>query len=133
MCVPIPDASTHDDLSTLEVVWPERRDSTSERLCHCPPFEGDGVFSKCVSTSSCATDYSIAVVNSSSVCVSNLSGCSPGHVVALYFTVLRSPCRPHPCFITHTLSSYLINTTGSYDIDTTGKGRVPMVLVTILL
>ena len=84
-CVPTPVGPRHD-YSSLEVVWPERRDTVG-RLCYCPPFEGEHhLFSQCISTTSCDTDYSITVSNGS-VCFAELS--PPLTSTPVYFTLLE--------------------------------------------
>ena len=87
-CVPIPvGLSSANDSSSLEVVWPERHDTVG-RLCYCPPFEGTlGLFTRCISTTSCHTDYSITVSNNS-VCI---AGPSPQLTnIPVYFTLLET-------------------------------------------
>ena len=104
-CVPIPVglSSTHDS-SSLEVVWPERHDTVG-RLCYCPPFEGTlGLFTRCISTTSCHTDYSISVRNNS-VC---FAGPSPQLTnIPVYFTLLES-CADNRCVIRSIVTSFII-------------------------
>ena len=104
-CVPIPVwlSSTHDS-SSLEVVWPERHDTVG-RLCYCPPFEGTlGLFTRCISTTSCHTDYSIAV-SSNSVC---FAAPSPQLTnIPVYFTLLES-CADSRCVIRSIVTSFII-------------------------
>ena len=103
-CVPIPVGPRHD-YSSLEVVWPERRDTVG-RLCYCPPFEGKyHLFSRCISTTSCDTDYSITVSNGS-VCFAELS--PPLTSIPVYFTLLES-CANSRCVIRSVLTSYYFN------------------------
>ena len=102
-CVPIP-VGPRRDYSSLEVVWPERRDTVG-RLCYCPPFEGEQrLFSRCISTTSCDTDYSITVINGS-VCFAELS--SPLTSIPVYFTLLE-PCANSRCVIRSVLASLII-------------------------
>ena len=102
-CVPIP-VGPRRDYSSLEVVWPERRD-TVERLCYCPPFEGEHhLFSRCISTTSCDTDYSITVSNGS-VCFAELSPSLTS--IPVYFTLLES-CANSRCVIRSVLASFII-------------------------
>jgi hypothetical protein len=101
-CVHIPVQQGHD-YSSLEVVWPERQD-TGGRLCYCPPFEG--LFSRCISTPSCDTDYSITVSNGS-VCFANLT--QPLTSIPVYFTLLES-CADSRCVIRSVVTSYIITT-----------------------
>ena len=107
-CVPIPVGPRHD-YSSLEVVWPERCDTVG-RLCYCPPFEGEHhLFSRCISTTSCDTDYSITVSNGS-VCFDELS--PPLTSIPVYFTLLES-CANSRCVIRSVLiSHYFDNATG---------------------
>ena len=85
VCVAIP-VWLGGDLSSLEVVWPERREGVG-RLCYCPPFEGtERLFSRCISTTSCDTDYAITVSNNS-VCLADLP--PPPASIPLYFTLLE--------------------------------------------
>ena len=103
-CVPIPVglSSTHD--SSLEVVWPERHDNVG-RLCYCPPFEGTlGLFTRCISTTSCHTDYSIAVRNNS-VCFAEPSPQLTN--IPVYFTLLES-CADSRCVIRSIVTSFII-------------------------
>ena len=103
VCVPIPVESGAAS-SSLEVVWPERRDTVG-RLCYCPPFEGEQrLFSRCISTTSCDTDYSIRV-NNGSVCFAGLS--SPPASIPLYFTLLDF-CSHRRCVIRSTLATFLV-------------------------
>ena len=103
VCVPIPVESGAAS-SSLEVVWPERRDTVG-RLCYCPPFEGEQrLFSRCISTTSCDTDYSIRVSNGS-VCFAGLS--PPPASTPLYFTLLDS-CTRHGCLLRSVLASFKI-------------------------
>ena len=92
------------DYSSLEVVWPERCDTVG-RLCYCPPFEGEHhLFSRCISTTSCDTDYSITVSNGS-VCFAELS--PPLTSIPVYFTLLES-CADSRCVIRSVLTSFII-------------------------
>ena len=102
-CVPIP-VGPRRDYSSLEVVWPERCDTVG-RLCYCPPFEGeDRLFSRCISTTSCDTDYSITVSNGS-VCFAELSPFLTS--IPVYFTLLES-CANSRCVIRSVLTSFII-------------------------
>ena len=102
-CVSIP-MGPRRDYSSLEVVWPERRDTVG-RLCYCPPFEGEHhLFSRCISTTSCDTDYSITVSNGS-VCFAELS--PPLTSIPVYFTLLES-CANSRCVIRSVLASFII-------------------------
>ena len=102
-CVPIP-VGPRRDYSSLEMVWPERRDTVG-RLCYCPPFEGEHhLFSRCISTTSCDTDYSISVGNGS-VCFAELS--PPPTSIPVYFTLLES-CTNSRCVIRSVLASFII-------------------------
>ena len=104
-CVPIPVGPRHN-YSSLEVVWPERRDTVG-RLCYCPPFEGEHhLFSQCISTTSCDTDYSITVSNGS-VCFAELS--PPLTSIPVFFTLLES-CANSRCVIRSVVTSYYIAT-----------------------
>ena len=107
-CVPIP-VGPRRNYSSLEVVWPETRDTVG-RLCYCPPFEGEHhLFSRCISTRSCDTDYSITVSNGS-VCFAELS--FPLTSIPVYFTLLDS-CAKSRCLIRSVLASYYFdNATG---------------------
>ena len=96
-------SSTHDS-SSLEVVWPERHDTVG-RLCYCPPFEGTlGLFTRCISTTSCHTDYSIAVRNNS-VCFAEPSPRLTN--IPVYFTLLES-CADSRCVIRSIVTSFMI-------------------------
>ena len=100
VCVPIP-VGPGRDYSSLEVVWPERRDTVG-RLCYCPPFEGEQrLFSRCISTTSCDTDYSLTV-NNSSVCFADLSPSLTS--IPVYFTLLES-CAHQRCTIRSIVAS----------------------------
>ena len=102
-CVSISVGPRHD-YSSLEVVWPERRDTVG-RLCYCPPFEGEHhLFSRCISTTSCDTDYSITVSNGS-VCFAELI--LPLSSMPAYFTLLES-CANSRCVIRSVLASFII-------------------------
>ena len=93
------------EYSSLEVVWPERRDTVGQRLCYCPPFEGEQrLFSRCISTTSCDTDYSITVSNGS-VCFAGLI--PPLTSISAYFTLLET-CVYYRCVIRSLLASYRI-------------------------
>ena len=96
-------SSTHDS-SSLEIVWPERHDTVG-RLCYCPPFEGTlGLFTRCISTTSCHTDYSI-VVRNNSIC---FAGPSPQLTnIPVYFTLLES-CADRRCVIRSIVTSFMI-------------------------
>ena len=101
-CVPIPVGLSSS--SSLEVVWPERHDTVG-RLCYCPPFEGTlGLFTRCISTTSCRTDYSIAVRNNS-VCFAEPSPQLTN--IPVYFTVLES-CAGNRCAIRSIVTSFMI-------------------------
>ena len=103
-CVPIP-VGPRRDYSSLEVVWPERR-GTVGRLCYCPPFEGEHhLFSRCISTTSCDTDYSITVSNGS-VCFAELS--PPLTSMPVYFTLLESCDMTNTCLIRSVVAYYII-------------------------
>ena len=103
VCVAIP-VWLGGDLSSLEVVWPERREGVG-RLCYCPPFEGtERLFSRCISTTSCDTDYAITVSNNS-VCLADLP--SPPVSTPLYFTRLET-CADSRCVIRSVLASFEI-------------------------
>ena len=93
------------DYASLEVVWPERRDTVG-RLCYCPPFEGEHhLFSRCISTTSCNTDYSITVSNGS-VCFAELS--PPLTSIPVYFTLLESCDMTSICLIRSMVAYYII-------------------------
>ena len=114
-CVPIP-VGPRRDYSSLEVVWPERRDTVG-RLCYCPPFEGEHhLFSRCISTTSCDTDYSITVSNGS-VCFAELS--PPLTSIPVYFTLLES-CVNSRCVIRSVLTSSIIEIGETYNHLTAG-------------
>ena len=103
VCVPIP-VGPGRDYSSLEVVWPGRRDTVG-RLCYCPPFEGEQrLFSRCISTTSCDTDHSITVSNGS-VCFVDLS--PPLTSIPVYFTLLDS-CTNGGCVIRSLVTSFII-------------------------
>ena len=103
-CVPIP-VGPRRDYSSLEVVWPERR-NTVGRLCYCPPFEGEHhLFSQCISTTSCDTGYSITVSNGS-VCFAELS--PPLTSIPVYFTLLESCDMTSICLIRFVVAYYII-------------------------
>ena len=103
-CVPIP-VGARFDYSSLEVVWPERR-GTVGRLCYCPPFEGEHhLFSRCISTTSCDTNYSITVSNGS-VCFAELS--PPLTSIPVYFTLLESCDKTSTCLIRCVVAYYVI-------------------------
>ena len=102
-CIPIP-VGPRRDYSSLEVVWPERRETVG-RLCYCPPFEEEHhLFSRCISTTSCDTDYSITVSNGS-VCFAELSPLLT--IIPVYFTLLES-CADNRCVIRSVLTSFVI-------------------------
>ena len=108
-CVPIP-VGPRRDYSSLEVVWPEGRDTVG-RLCYCPPFEGEHhLFSRCISTTSCDTDYSITVSNGS-VCFAELS--PPLTSIPVYFTLLES-CANSRCVIRSVLTFSIIEIGETY-------------------
>ena len=111
-CVPIPEGPRRE-YSSLEVVWPERREaSAGQRFCHCPPFEGEQhLFSRCISTTSCDTDYSVTVSNGS-VC---FAGLSPSLSIPVYFTLLRS-CANNRCVIRSLQTSFTITIGKCYNI-----------------
>ena len=107
-CVPIPiDRSSGRDYSSLEVVWPEESNHLPGRLCYCPPYEGEQrLFSRCISTVSCNTSYTI-VVSDGTVCFSQLSqGLA---AIPLYFTLLEF-CPDHSCVVRSVLTSFSIHT-----------------------
>ena len=112
-CVPIPEGPRRE-YSSLEVVWSEKREaSAGQRLCHCPPFEGEQhLFSRCISTTSCDTDYSVTVSNGS-VCFAGLS--PPLTSIPVYFTLLRS-CANNKCVIRSLLTSFMITISKCYNI-----------------
>ena len=68
---------------------------TVGRLCYCPPFEGEHhLFSRCISTTSCDTDYSITISNGS-VCFAELSPPSNQHTSV--FHTARVLCQYQVC------------------------------------
>ena len=91
----------------LEMVWPQHLHSQGD--CYCPPHQGKGTrFSDCISTETCSTDYSIAIVDNQQACFSNLS--REQNNTPVYFTVVRSPCQGEEveCHVRRVATSYNI-------------------------
>ena len=111
--------SLFQDVTTNLWRWCGQRDVAllGDFAVYCTPFEGEHhLFSRCISTTSCDTDYSITVSNDS-VCFAELS--PPLTSIPVYFTLLES-CANSRCVIRSVLASYYFDNAAGEQLETHG-------------